>query len=294
MNHVLTKRIVALALITTLVVAAPMFGRPAMARSLSQITSSGTIRLGFADYPPFESRNVKTGKVTGLIPDALDAALEPTKLKIKWIEVTWATFAAALQSDQIDVFAAPAFATPTRALSLSFSEPYAYGGNTLVVRKTDADGRFKGFTTWEDFNRPGITVSTLLGGQTYEWAKTHFTKAKILGLPSSNPNAEMLAVLSGRANVAYNEASAAERFVAAHSGQLVDLFVNKPLNVTAYSFAVKQNSPALLAFINTTLTYMALTGIWGDLENGKYKGQLPALFHIRRSYYQAGSPASSR
>jgi polar amino acid transport system substrate-binding protein len=282
MDHPVAKRVAGLAVIALLIEG------PAIARDFNEITSSQEIRLGYVIYPPLMNRDPKTGQITGLIPDALTAALAPTKLKLTWVEVSWSTFAAALQSDQIDVFAGATFATPTRALSLSFTEPYAYAGNTLVVRKADAEGRFKGFSTWQEFDRPDITVATLIGGQSYEWAKAHFTKAKVVGLQSTDPNAHSLEVLAGRADVAYAEASAAIRFVAAQSDQVVNLLADKPFNITPYTWAVKLNSPALLAFLNTTVEYMAANGTWDDLEKGTYEGQLSGIFHIRRPYYQAG------
>ena len=263
----------------------------AAARDLDDIVSSKEIHLGYVNYPPLMMKDPKTGKLSGVYIDALNAMFESIKIKPVWIEQTWGTFAAALQSDQIDVFVGAPFATPQRALALSFTQPYAFMGNDVVVRKKDAETRFKDVKNIMDLDKPGITIASPLGGAPYDWLKSHFKHAKIVGVESTNQSQGSLEVLAGRADAAYWDAFVSARDVETHPDQLADLFGTDPLDTSPISWALKHHEPELLTFLNTLLEYMDTNGTWTKYEE-PYKKDLGGYFHIKRTYYPAGGPAS--
>ncbi|HVH74247.1 MAG TPA: transporter substrate-binding domain-containing protein [Stellaceae bacterium] len=263
----------------------------AQARELEDILKSKEIRLGYVNYPPLMIRDPKSGKLSGVYIDALNSVYGAIKIKPVWVEQTWATFAAALQSDQIDVFVGAPFATPQRALALAFTQPFAFMGNDVVVRKEDAKGRFKDVKKLEDLDKPGLTIASPLGGAPYDWLKAHFKQAKIVGVESTNQSQGSLEVLAGRADAAYWDAFVSARDVASHPDQLASLFGNDPLNVSPIAWAIRHHEPELLSFLNTMLEYMDTNGTWLQYE-APYKSELGGYFHVKRTYFAAGGPAS--
>lgn len=159
---------------------------PAAARDLEAIINTKEIRLGWLDYPPLMSCDAKTGALSGVYIEAIEAVFAPLKIKPVWVEQTWATFAAALQSDQIDAFIGGAFGTPQRSLALSFTRPVAFMGSGVIVRKADAEGRFKNVKSIMDFDKDGITIVSALGSANYDWLKGHFKHAKVVGIEGMN------------------------------------------------------------------------------------------------------------
>jgi polar amino acid transport system substrate-binding protein len=257
---------------------------PAAARDLDTIINTKEIRLGWVDYPPLVIRDPKTGALSGVYIEAIESIFTPLKIKPTWVEQTWGNFAAALQSDQIDAFIGGSFATPQRSLALSFTQPLAFMGSGVVVRKTDAEGRFKNVKSLMDLDKEGITITSALGSANHDWLKSHFKHAKVVGVEGINQSQGSLEVLAGRADANYFDAFVNARDVQAHPNELVDIFAEDPLEVSPTSWAIKHNEPDLLVFLNTVLEYMDTNGTWLEFE-AKYKDQLGGYFHLKRSYF---------
>jgi polar amino acid transport system substrate-binding protein len=258
--------------------------KPATARDLDEIISSKEIRLGWLDYPPLMIRDPNTQKLSGVYIEAIEAVLAPLKIKPVWVEMTWGTFAAALQADQIDIFIGGSFATPQRSLALSFTKPVAFEGNGVVVRKADAAGRFKDVKSIMDFDKDGVTIVTPLGSAGHDWLKGHFTHAKVVGVEGTNQSAGSLEILAGRADANYIDAFIAAGDVHAHQNELTNVFAENPIDVAPIAWAIKRKEPDLLVFLNTTLEYMETSGAWLEYEN-KVKDKLGGYFHLKRSYF---------
>jgi polar amino acid transport system substrate-binding protein len=256
----------------------------AVARDLDEIISSKEIRIGWLDYPPLMIRDPNKGTLSGVYIEAIEAMFTPLKIKPVWVEQTWASFAAALQSDQIDTFVGGSFATPQRSLALSFTRPVAYMGNGVLVRKADAEGRFKGAKSLMDFDKDGVTIASPLGSAGHDWLKSHFKHAKVLGVEGTNQSQGSLEVLAGRADANYIDSFIGAGDVRAHPKELVDLFAEDPLEVSPIAWAIRRKQPDLLVFLNTMLEFMDTNGTWLEYED-KYKDKLGGYFHVRRSYF---------
>lgn len=263
----------------------------AEARELDEILDSKEIRLGYIIYPPLMNRDPQSGELSGVWIEALNFMFESIKIKPVWVEVGWSTFAAALQSDQIDIFVGGSFATPQRSLALAFTRPFAYMGNDVVVRTEDAESRFKDVNELADLDQEGLTIASQLGGAPYDYLKAHFTKAKIVGVESSNQSQASLEVLAGHADAAYWDAFISARDVQEHPGQLNSLFGANPLDVSPLAWAIKHKEPELLTFLNTMLEYMETNGTWIEFEK-PYRAELGGYFHLKREYVPAGGPSA--
>ena len=281
---------VALTLASVLLICEP---RQVQARELEDIINSHEIRLGYIVFPPLEIKDPKTGKLSGSMIEAIESIFNPIQIKPIWVEQTFGTFAAALQSDQIDVFIGGPFATPQRSLALTFTQPYAYMGSDMIVRKEDGVTKYKNVTKLEDMDIDGITIAAPLGGSPYDYLKARFKRAKIVGVESTNQSQGAIEVLAGHADAFYWNAFIGAREVKAHPDQLMSLFGENPVDVAPISWAIKHREPELLKFLNTVLDYMDINGTWIEFEK-PYKDQLAGYFHLKREYFSIGSESARR
>lgn len=158
-----------------------------------QIKSTGKLRIGVIQAPPWFSKNPTTGKWdSGLgitigenMAEVLGAELVP-------VEVTWGTAVAALQSNKID-FMPVLDAKPERAMSIDFPKnPLLY--ISLAVLADDdlaAD-------TWAELNKEGVKVAVPQGSSMDSFITENLPNAEIQRFPDNG--ASIAAFQSGRVN----------------------------------------------------------------------------------------------
>ena len=122
--------------IVALVVAAVVSSAPpAQAQSTwEKIKSSGTLKMGVTQAPPWYSKNPTTGKWdSGLIVSIGESMAEELGVKLETVEVTWATAIAALQANKIDMMFLDA--TPKRAMVVDYPfQPLLYISLAVLAR----------------------------------------------------------------------------------------------------------------------------------------------------------------
>lgn len=142
-----------------------------------RVMASKTLRCGYISWPPYLSKDVNTGKVSGFFADYMEEFARTFDLKIQWTEeVPPADIPTALNTGRIDALCISIGAVPTRAVNMEFSRVVAYFPFYAYVRKDDT--RFDA-----DFNRinsPDVTLSTMEGEYTSILARTTFPKAKLM------------------------------------------------------------------------------------------------------------------
>lgn len=179
--------------------ALPALAAPGEARAATgggstweQVKSSGKLRMGVFDFPPYFSRDKATGKWKGALIDmgqdmakTFRVAFEPVVLG-GWDEVVLS-----LQSNKIDLHLGLQ-ATPLRATAIYFSGPIYWIQWVMVNRP--------GFhaTKWEDYNKPSIKVAVQTGTSDEVILKLKAPKASEVQLETLAQI--VLAVSSGRAD----------------------------------------------------------------------------------------------
>lgn len=230
------------------------------ADSFMKIKKERLITVGYMVAPPFVVRDPDSGRLSGTFVDTLNEITREMEVKVEFVEVTLATFVAGLESKKFDLSIAPTFTTIPRAKSVAFTRPLLALGNSAIVRK--GDERFK---TLHDIDREGIVVAVTQGEQGYEYAKTHFKKAKLKILSVGDQALTFSEVLASRADVALGDAWFTAKFAATHP-EARDLFAEKPYNVTPVAWAVRYSDLALLTFVNTCLDYLDSTGKLEEID----------------------------
>ncbi len=216
--------------------------------TLSEISSNEKLKVGYLVFPPTTTKNTSTGELGGHHVETIREIARLNKWKLEFIETDWANFAAGLNSHRFDVSIVPTFVTVPRALSVYFTRPLFFAGNSAVVRIND-----RRFTNLQSIDQSGVVVAVTQGEAGDEYARANFKQAKITRYSGGDQSLALQAVISGRADIALGDAYVTSQFVQANSTRVKDLFAEFPYNLTPVSWAVRRGDDELLNFLNSSL-----------------------------------------
>lgn len=178
-----------LASVGTLALLAPRAAEAQPRSLLDQIKERGTIRVGVVQAEPWAFNDPIKKEWTGIAPSYGRALAESLSVKPEFVEVTWGSAVAALQSGKIDVMPNLSV-TPERALAVDFANaPLSYSALALLVpESTNA-------TTWDEFDTPDTRIAVSQGSAEDAFVTKRLPKARILRFGSY---AEDIASLQNR------------------------------------------------------------------------------------------------
>jgi len=140
-------------------------------------------------YPPFEMRDEK-GAPAGVSVDLAKALGAHLGRPVEIENIPFAGLIPALKTGRIDLILSSMTATPERAQSIDFSEPYLKTGLCLLVgAKTDIQ-------TIADADRAGRSVAVVKGTTGHLYATQQLKKARMLVL--DQPSSCVLEVAQGK------------------------------------------------------------------------------------------------
>ena len=155
-----------------------------------KIQSTGKLRMGVTQAPPWYSKNPATGEWdSGLIVSVGQAMADELGVELEMHEVTWATSIAALQADKIDMmFLDP---TPKRAIVVDYPfQPLLYI-SLAVLARDDLD-----VEAWADLDNPEVSVAVPQASSMDEFLTRNIPNADIQRFPDNG--AALAAFQSGR------------------------------------------------------------------------------------------------
>lgn len=104
--------------------------------SLTKVLTKKELSVGFcAAYPPFESRNAKTGEFEGFDIDLGRAIAEKLGVTVKLNDAEWQGLIPSLNKGDFDVLITGMLRTPKREESVDFTDAYYQLRDIFVVRK---------------------------------------------------------------------------------------------------------------------------------------------------------------
>lgn len=107
--------------------------------SWTKIQKRGELIVGFAaHYPPFESKNEKTGQFEGFDVDMTQAIAQVLGVKVKFIDAEWQGLLGGLNKGDYDMLVTCMSKSETRGQNVTFSDVYYKLADVIVVRKDDA------------------------------------------------------------------------------------------------------------------------------------------------------------
>lgn len=230
---------------------------PIVEDSLSQITMTGVMRVGYIPYPPAVIKDDKTGELSGDFVAIARYIASELGVKLEFHEATWSTFITGLQNGQYDISIACTYIKVGRAQSVAYSRPIAYLGNSAAVRVDDR--RFQNVTKVDQFDQDGITIAVVQGESSHEYAKSHFVKATLRVLSGADLSAPLALVANGQADVGMSDAYVTATYCAANPS-VRDVFGANPYDLSPMAWAVRPHDYRLLNFINNSLDFLETSG----------------------------------
>lgn len=233
--------------------------------TLDRIRKTGQIDVCVAVYPPSVIKDSKTGNLTGVSIDTMEAIAAKINAKVIWHETTFGNATAELQARHCDVFPF-IFALIPRAEAVAFtSPPLAYTGLTAVVRKDDM--RFRNIKDPFEFDKSDLTIALPTGTGPDYFVQENFHKAKIkrIDVEPSNLIRYLMEVSSGRADVGFSDTNEGASYAANHP-EVIDLFEERPFSLNPDCWAVRQGDLKWLHFLETALQFLDTQGTLTQLE----------------------------
>ncbi len=228
---------------------------------LEQIVASNKLKVGYLVFPPTITKNLADNKLGGHYVETIQEIARLNNWTLEFVETDWSNFSAGLNSGRFDLSIVPTFVTVPRALSVYFTRPLFFAGNSAIIRINDPR-----FTTIDSIDQKGVKVAVTQGEAGDEYAKANFKNAEIIRFSGSDQSLAFQAVISGRADVGLGDAYVTSQFTSKNAKQVKDLFADHPYNLTPVSWAVKRGEDKLLHFINSSLESLDFQGKLLDWE----------------------------
>ncbi len=157
---------------------------------LEDIQKRGMIRVGFVQSKPYQFKN-DDGVLEGVVVNATKfLADDLLKVDLEWVESSWDTMIAGLQSDKYDIIMSNTARRPARAEAVWFTKPWIIGAQSFLTRKDDR------VATLADLDKPGNVIVVRLGSAAHitytENSPDFFKNATIKALgPQGLPEQEV-------------------------------------------------------------------------------------------------------
>ncbi len=142
--------------------------------SWSKVQSRGEIVVGFAaHYPPFESKNEKTGQFEGFDVDMARAMAEFIGVKVTFVDAEWQGLLGGLNKGDYDMLVTCMSKSETRGQNVNFSDVYYKLADVIVVGKDS-----QGIASGADLKGKTVGVQLGSGSEQVVDAMTGFKEVK--------------------------------------------------------------------------------------------------------------------
>ena len=201
------------------------------------------LRVGMdLSYPPFEMQD-KAGTPDGVSVKLAEALAADLGRPLKSVPMEFSGLIPALKTGNIDLILSSMTATDERRQSIGFSNPYAFTGLALLVRK-DSD-----IQSIEDLKKPGrsITAKAATTGET--WAIKNLPGAKRVVF--EDQTACVLEVVQGRADAFIYDQLSIYRYAEENKATTRGLL--RPFVEESWAIGIAKGNDALLSQVNAFL-----------------------------------------
>ncbi|QDT78246.1 Glutamate/aspartate periplasmic-binding protein precursor [Gimesia maris] len=247
--------------------------------TLEKVTQSGVLRAGYFVEPPAVMKDPNSGELRGSYVGAIKTIAAELGVKVDFIEVDLARFAAGIQNDLYDVSIGSTFRTIKRSRVVAFTDTIYYLGFAGVTPK----GRGDEFRTEADVNRKGVRVALKEGAALQTYAKERWHNPELVILTGTDLSLPLQAVSSGQADVGFINEHTTE-FYARNHDDVEIIFKDNPILVLGMSWAVRPDDTRWLQFLNTSLEALVSTGQMARWER-KFYGE-----KLRRQIIEPDAP----
>ena len=202
------------------------------------IQKKGVLRCGAASAAPYVMRDPKTGQYSGYFADLCrDFGQQVLKVKVQFVDASWDTLVAGLQSDKWDM-ALALNQTPERALAVGFSTPAQDYQISLLVNKENPKLASAG-NNIADYDKPEVIFAVMSGTAQDKAISAVVKKGKIMRLPGNDET--RLALMARRADVLVDASDTNHLFALANAGWAKEILPEPALAKQGVSFALPRS-----------------------------------------------------
>ena len=141
---------------------------------LDEIMKRGTLKVGLSTFVPWAMLD-KNGDLIGFEVDVANKLAADLGIEIEFIQTKWSGIIPALLTGKFDIIIGGMSVTPERNISVNFTDPYEYSGQSIVAHKD----RAAGMTSLEDFNNPEIILAARTGSTSAIAIEQFMPKAEV-------------------------------------------------------------------------------------------------------------------
>ncbi|MEP0964036.1 MAG: transporter substrate-binding domain-containing protein [Roseobacter sp.] len=253
-----TRRLAGLAFASAAVLATAM---PVVAQETRQslagesviesIKREGVIKIGLSIFRPWSMRDLN-GDLVGFELDVGRQLAEDMGVEVEFIPTSWDGIIPALVSGKFDVIISGMTITPQRNLTVSFSEPYAFSGMTILANTAMTEG-----FTLEDYNNPDVTFAARRGATPAEVITDLFPEAELLLFDEDG--AADQEVLNGNAHATMSSEPSPSEYARRYP-DIVSVPFNQAFQAGGEAFAFRKGDPDAENFFNNWIGTKARVG----------------------------------
>ncbi len=266
-----TRRLTGLALASAAAVALAL---PAAAQDTRQNLSSesvietikqrGVIKIGLSIFKPWSMRDLD-GELVGFELDVGRELAKDMGVDAEFIPTSWDGIIPALVSGKFDVIISGMTITPQRNLTVSFSDPYAYSGLTILANRAMTEG-----FTLEDYNSSDVTFAGRRGGTPATVIASMFPEATLLLFDEDG--AATQEVLNGNAHATMSSEPSPSTEARRYPDTLYVPFEQSFL-AAGEGFAFRKGDPDAENFFNNWIGTKERTGWLEERNTYWFKGE---------------------
>ena len=209
---------------------------------LDDVLASKTLKVGVSLFEPWTLKN-ESGELSGFEIDVANRIAKDMGVTAEFKVYEWDEIISGLAAGEIDVIAGGMAITPSRALKVNFSNPYAESGITLVANTE----KTQGLTSLRDVNQENVVVAVISGSAAEELVQSLFDQATLLSVKTMDKGRD--AVLDGSAHLLVASTPQPE-FLGLLHPETLDLPLSNPLLSYKAGLAVAKGEQPLLNFLN--------------------------------------------
>lgn len=229
------------------------------------IQQKGVLRCGAAPAAPYVMRDPKTQQYSGYFAELCrDFGQNVLKVKVQFVDASWDTLVAGLQSDKWDM-AMGLNQTPERALAIGFSVPAQDYQISFLINKQNPKVEGLG-TKLSDYDKEGVTFAVMSGTTQDKAITAAIKKGKIMRMPGNDES--RLALMARRADVLVDASDTNHLFAVANPDWAKEILPVPALAKQGVSFGLPRTvSEADMDVLNIYLTQHRATGEIDQLVN---------------------------
>jgi polar amino acid transport system substrate-binding protein len=226
------------------------------------------------NYPPFEMIDVQ-GQPTGVSVDLANALGQSLSREVQIENIPFDGLIPALKTGKIDLIISSMTATPERAQSIGFSDPYLKTGLCLLVNKG------AGIGSASDLDSPNRTIAVKQGTTGQRYAQTHLQRARVLVLDKED--ACVLEVVQDKAQAFIYDQMSVFKHWQQHRDTTEALL--RPFQEEDWAIGIRQGNDGLRREVNAFLGSFRRQGGFARLAGKYLKEQKDAFQKLGIPFY---------